>query len=245
MPATRTRATTTARSKRSTTRATARVPISTTAGTGRTREVNFHKPNNTLKTSREQRLRPCRTRRSPSRKSATRRHDGVLHRRRSALLLRLGGDLCDQRPLLLLRCSVRRFRTAPTSSPGTSFGHLTTSEIIPAGGYKPITGTIYDLMDANGVSWADYYSDLPYSVIFRRRDASDTKPRAQFATDAAAGTLPQVVVHRSLGLRDQIINGIKTIRPTSIRRPTSAPASILCRRSSTRSATAPAGTIRS
>src|SRR5215831_4423831 len=32
----------------------------------------------------------------------------------------------------------------------TSFGHLTTNEILPPGtGYKPITGTIYDLLDAN------------------------------------------------------------------------------------------------
>jgi phospholipase C len=44
----------------------------------------------------------------------------------------------------------------------TSFGHLTTSEIFPpAGGYKPITGTIFDLMEAQGVSWADYFQDAP------------------------------------------------------------------------------------
>ena len=49
---------------------------------------------------------------------------------------------------------------------GTSFGHLTTSEIITAGGYKPITGTIFDRLDAAGVSWTDYFSDLPYSLMF-------------------------------------------------------------------------------
>jgi phospholipase C len=37
----------------------------------------------------------------------------------------------------------------------TSFGHLTTSDTFPpAGGYKPITGTIFDLLDKNNVSWA-------------------------------------------------------------------------------------------
>src|SRR5215470_9217146 len=42
----------------------------------------------------------------------------------------------------------------------TSFGHLTTSEVFPpAGGYKPITGTIFDLLDKNKVSWADYFQD--------------------------------------------------------------------------------------
>jgi phospholipase C len=50
----------------------------------------------------------------------------------------------------------------------TSFGHLTTSEIFPPpGGYKPITGTIFDLMEAQGVSWADYFSDAPQGGSFR------------------------------------------------------------------------------
>jgi phospholipase C len=37
----------------------------------------------------------------------------------------------------------------------TSFGHLTTSDSFPppgSGGYKPITGTIFDLMDTNSVT---------------------------------------------------------------------------------------------
>jgi phospholipase C len=45
---------------------------------------------------------------------------------------------------------------------GTSFGHLSTSETITAGGYKPITGTIFDRLDAAGISWTDSYSDLPF-----------------------------------------------------------------------------------
>jgi phospholipase C len=50
----------------------------------------------------------------------------------------------------------------------TSFGHLTTSEIFPpAGGYKPITGTIFDLLDKNKVTWADYFQDAPQGGSFR------------------------------------------------------------------------------
>jgi phospholipase C len=43
-----------------------------------------------------------------------------------------------------------------------SFGRLTTSDTFPpTGGYKPITGTIFDLLDKNGVTWADYFQDAP------------------------------------------------------------------------------------
>lgn len=50
----------------------------------------------------------------------------------------------------------------------TSFGHLTTSEIFPPpGGYKPITGTIFDLLEKNNVSWADYFQDVPQGGSFR------------------------------------------------------------------------------
>jgi phospholipase C len=58
----------------------------------------------------------------------------------------------------------------------TSFGHLTTSDsFLPpgSGGYKPITGTIFDLMDANSVTWADYFFqqgtviDVPQGGSFR------------------------------------------------------------------------------
>ena len=62
--------------------------------------------------------------------------------------------------------------TFPNRSYGlaaTSFGHLTTSEVFPpAGGYKPITGTIFDLLDQNHVTWADYFQDAPQGASFRR-----------------------------------------------------------------------------
>jgi phospholipase C len=52
----------------------------------------------------------------------------------------------------------------------TSFGHLTTSDSFPlpgSGGYKPITGTIFDLMEKHGVTWADYFQDVPQGGSFR------------------------------------------------------------------------------
>src|SRR5207245_2970982 len=50
----------------------------------------------------------------------------------------------------------------------TSFGHLTTAEIFPPpGGYRPITGTIMDLLDRRHVSWINFFSDLPPPALFR------------------------------------------------------------------------------
>jgi phospholipase C len=89
----------------------------------------------------------------------------------------------------------------------TSFGHLSTSETITAGGYKPITGTIFQLLDQNNVSWTDYFSDLPYSLVFGP-DPPHQQPIAQFAIDAAAGTLPAVAFVDPSAFPDQIINGI-------------------------------------
>ncbi|HSP98632.1 MAG TPA: alkaline phosphatase family protein [Candidatus Dormibacteraeota bacterium] len=92
----------------------------------------------------------------------------------------------------------------------TSFGHLTTNEIIGGvaqGGYKPINGTIYDLMDQQNVSWTDYYSDLPYSRIFAPA-SSHQQSVTQFAADASAGTLPAVSFVDPSALPTQTINGI-------------------------------------
>src|SRR6266852_3882198 len=52
----------------------------------------------------------------------------------------------------------------------TSFGHLTTSDSFPppgSGGYKPITGTIFDLLEKHNVTWADYFQDVPQGGSFR------------------------------------------------------------------------------
>jgi phospholipase C len=112
----------------------------------------------------------------------------------------------------------------------TSFGHLTTSEIgPPAGttGYKPITGTIFDLMDKNSVTWADYFQDFPQGGTFRSIGlVAPPDPHflplklflAQVAGVPGVGTLPQVsFVDPNFG-----IFGVKTENdehpPTDIQR---------------------------
>jgi phospholipase C len=78
---------------------------------------------------------------------------------------------------------------------GTSFGHVTTADAVPPpGGYRPITGTIYDLLNKAGVTWADYYQDVPADIFFDEVDVVHNLPLAMFY-DAAAGkgTLPSVV----------------------------------------------------
>jgi len=92
----------------------------------------------------------------------------------------------------------------------TSFGHLTTSdEIPPDGGYKPITGTIFDLLERNDVSWADYFQDAPQGASFRPFLGPVVDPHflplpvflAQAAGATEVGPLPAVsFVDPSFGL---------------------------------------------
>jgi phospholipase C len=84
----------------------------------------------------------------------------------------------------------------------TSFGHLTTEDTFPppgSTGYKPITGTIFDLLDKNNVTWADYYQDAPQGASFRTfvtTGPGNNDPHfltlATFFAQAAAGSLPSV-----------------------------------------------------
>ena len=83
----------------------------------------------------------------------------------------------------------------------TSFGHLTTNDVFPPpGGYKPITGTIFDLLDRHNVTWADYFSDLPQGASFRLFSATGADPHflplklflAQAAGVPGVGPLPEV-----------------------------------------------------
>jgi phospholipase C len=76
----------------------------------------------------------------------------------------------------------------------TSFGHLTTSDSVPpVVGYKPITGTIFDKLNKHGISWADYWEDVPQDSSFRPYDTTHNLPLATFLLQASGvGTLPQV-----------------------------------------------------
>lgn len=78
----------------------------------------------------------------------------------------------------------------------TSFGHLTSHDAFPPpNGYKPITGTIFDLLNKFGVSWADYFQDVPQAGSFLQNDPHFL-PLATFLAQAAgvpgAGPLPAV-----------------------------------------------------
>jgi phospholipase C len=83
----------------------------------------------------------------------------------------------------------------------TSFGHLTTNDVFPPpGGYRPITGTIFDLLEKNHVSWADYYQDVPQGGSFREFSQTAIDPHfrpltvflSQVAGAQGAGDLPTV-----------------------------------------------------
>jgi phospholipase C len=74
----------------------------------------------------------------------------------------------------------------------TSFG-LTANEFTPPGGYKPSAGTIFDLLNAQQVSWADYFEDGAQDSMFQLPDAAHNLPLASFFEQAAGvGTFPQV-----------------------------------------------------
>jgi phospholipase C len=77
----------------------------------------------------------------------------------------------------------------------TSFGHVLAipDEFPPPGGYKPITGTIFDLLDANHVSWVNYFSNVPASFSFRYSfSPPHIESVLQFVADVNTGALPAV-----------------------------------------------------
>jgi len=101
----------------------------------------------------------------------------------------------------------------------TSFGHLTTNDILPPpSGYLPITGTIFDLLDKHGVSWADFFEDTPLSGSFRPTDFHN-QPISVFMAEAAGiGSLPQVsFVDPDLGLEGHALEDDEH-PPTDIQR---------------------------
>jgi phospholipase C len=110
----------------------------------------------------------------------------------------------------------------------TSFGHLTTSDSFPPpGGYKPITGTIFDLMEAHGVTWADYFQDVPAGGSFRNFTATAVDPHflplalflAQVSGVPGVPPLPQVAfVDPDFGVIGGIAKENDEHPPTDIQR---------------------------
>ncbi len=85
----------------------------------------------------------------------------------------------------------RRFLMA-----GTAAGIVSTSTaslLAP----PPPNGTIFDRLDAHGITWRDYYTDLPSVAIIPsilEKNPHNTAKSSQFITDAAAGKLPSFCI---------------------------------------------------
>jgi len=75
---------------------------------------------------------------------------------------------------------------------GTSGGHIRND--FPTASEFP--EQIFSRMDAAGVDWKVYYQQFAYANLFfsyvRNNDAAKIRPIAEYFSDAAAGTLPQV-----------------------------------------------------
>jgi phospholipase C len=81
----------------------------------------------------------------------------------------------------------------------TSIGQV--NDTLPTATDYPANGTLFDRLDAHGISWKDYYSStlpgttLPGASVLLYpplyfKDTSKVVPITQFFTDAAAGNLP-------------------------------------------------------
>ena len=74
----------------------------------------------------------------------------------------------------------------------TSIGMI--NDTTPALTDYPAGGTIFDKLDAAGISWKDYYSTLPtvelYPQLYLKNAGTKVVPIKHFFSDAAAGTLP-------------------------------------------------------
>ncbi len=96
----------------------------------------------------------------------------------------------------------RRFLYAATAS-----GNIATNTAnfsLPA----PANGTLMDLLSKYGVSWANYFTDLPATVIIPQnleKHPLNYQPITQFFIDALAGQLPAVsFVDPEFGLIDEV-----------------------------------------
>jgi phospholipase C len=82
----------------------------------------------------------------------------------------------------------RRYLMAATSSG-------TVGDPIGLTNVEPVNGTIFDRLSHYGISWADYFVELPqiaYMPMQAENHAANLRSVVQFYVDAAAGTLPAV-----------------------------------------------------
>jgi phospholipase C len=77
---------------------------------------------------------------------------------------------------------------------GTAAGQVTT-DLDEIGKAPPPNGTIFDRLNAHGISWANYATNLPQVALFppvANGNKAKIKTIDDFMRDAAAGTLPAV-----------------------------------------------------
>ena len=107
----------------------------------------------------------------------------------------------------------RRFLMA-----GTAYG-LIASDLPGVNDPPPPNGTIFDRLNHFGVSWKDYFTDLPQLFIIpaaAKANVSHLAPISQFFLDAAAGTLPAVsLVDPDFGLVDAVGSRLPFLPPPS------------------------------
>jgi phospholipase C len=84
--------------------------------------------------------------------------------------------------------------------PNRFYQHAGTSEGMKSNVFPPEAGypagftfpSIWDRLEAAGIDWAYYYSDLPFTAMWGPRLLHRTRPIAEYYVDAAAGRLPKV-----------------------------------------------------
>jgi phospholipase C len=78
----------------------------------------------------------------------------------------------------------------------TSIGQV--DDTVPGLTDYPPNGTIFDELDAHGITWRDYYTDLAsaelYPPLYLKNVGTKVIPITNFFTDAAAGTLPNYCI---------------------------------------------------
>ena len=83
----------------------------------------------------------------------------------------------------------RRFLMA-----GTAYGNIAT-DVQSLGDPPPPNGTIFDRLHAHGISWRDYFTDIPYTAIIPsivEKYPGNLATLDHFFDDCAKGTLPAV-----------------------------------------------------
>jgi phospholipase C len=85
----------------------------------------------------------------------------------------------------------RRFLLAGTASGGTATNK---DELLSALEKPPPNGTIFDRLSKHGISWANYFTDIPMTTVLPRllEHWKHIHPRSRFFEACEAGTLPGV-----------------------------------------------------